>query len=189
MTELKLLSGHIYRGNYTAMKDTLENEIPKDATFILEGEPYCNIQSKAALRTLQLVLDDPRFVFDDLFVARQLYFSAGGSRDLVMNHPRFVAVATAHTSFIDYLYIRYGKDAGVKHEGMAQRYYHAELNIRKWKKKKQNSRIVFFLYPALVRHIRVFKQRYYAPESVGYYKSLSHFTSLLQEETLLRISV
>jgi hypothetical protein len=189
MADLKLLPGQIYRGNYDAMKEALEKSLPKDAKLYLEDEPYCNIQSRSAVRTLKLVMDDPRFVFDDLFIGRQLYFSASPSRDAVMSHPRFPAVALAYPSFTEYMYKRYGENAGMTHVGMAQRYYQADRAIQQWKRDR-NIRLVFFLYPALIRHIRSFKQRYYAPGGLGYTKALANFTSLAHKhDTFFTISV
>jgi hypothetical protein len=187
MADLKLLPGQIYRGNYDAMKEALETKCPKDAKLYLEDEPYCNIQSRSAVRTLKLVMDDPRFVFDDLFIARQLYFSAAPSRDAVMSHPRFAAIALAYPSFTEYLYKRYGENAGITQVGMAQRYYQADRAIQQWKRERR-IRLAFILYPALVRHIRAFRERYYAPEGLGYLKAFADFKQHAQELTLLTTS-
>lgn len=173
MSNVKMLIGPIIRGQYDQMKEALET-LPKDAKLFLEDEPYCNIQSKAPLKTLKLLLDDPRFVFDDLFIGRQLYFSAPKSRDLVMNHPKFAKVVCERPSFMDYFYERYGEDGGMKHVGMVQRYIQAERCITYWKKRRAQA-LVFFLYPALVRYTQNFKERYYAPEAPGYFRAMKEF--------------
>lgn len=159
--------GPIIRGQYDQMKEALDVTLPKDAKLYLEDEPYCNIQSKASLKTLKVLLDDDRFVFDDVFIGRQLYFSAPKSRDLVMNHPKFAQVVHARASFMDYFYERYGPDGGMKHVGIVQRYIQAERAINYWRRQR-NQAIVFFLVPALIRYIRSFKERFYSPGGPGF---------------------
>lgn len=158
MSDATLLLGLILRGRYDQMKETLDSRVPSDTPLYLDTEPYCSIQSNASLDTFALLLEDDRFVFDDLFICRQLYFSALPSRNLVMNHPKFAAVVYARASFVDYMYERYGKDARWKHDGMAQRYIHAERTIRYWKRRRAHA-LVFFLYPALHRYVNRVKKR------------------------------
>jgi hypothetical protein len=174
MTELKILSAVIVRGEYDKMKQCLESDFPKDATLFFEYEPYCTIQSRASLKTFKLLLDDPRFVFDDLFIARQLYFSAHKSRELVMKHPKFLKVVRERSHFMDYFYERYGEKANITHVGMLQRYIQAENAIR-YRSKEDRVRLAFSLYPALIKHIRIFKERYYAPGGHGFLKAMHRF--------------
>jgi hypothetical protein len=124
------------------------------------------------------VLDDPRFIFDDIFVARQFYFSAGQGREIVMKHPKFQKIVKGRKYFMDYFYERYGDNAGTTHVGMLQRYIQAERVIQFWKeeqKKKNTFRIPFLLYPALVKYSRNFLERYYNPEGQGYLNTKRHF--------------
>lgn len=187
MTELKILLGQITRGNYDEMKEALEVKLPKDAKLYIDDEPYCHIQGKQAIRTFELVINHPQFVFDDLFIARQLYFSAPASRDVVMNHRKFQKILETRPHFIDYFYERYGPHAERTHAGIAQRYYQAENAIKYWKKQR-NRRLVFFLYPALVKYTRNFRERYYAPGAPGYVKAFKHFTETVHENTCLIVS-
>jgi hypothetical protein len=178
MTEIKIQIRAIIRGDYEKMKYTLDNEVPNDATLLLEDEPYCNIQDRNSLRVFKLIINDTRFVFDDLFIARQLYFSAGKSRAVVMKHPKFLQILRARKYFSEYFYERFGKDANRTHVGMLQRYLQAENAIRFWN--KQNRwRLTFLVYPALVRYIRNFKMRFYAPSAAGYLLAKKEFESLI----------
>jgi hypothetical protein len=178
MTEIKVSIGPLFREEYENMKYTLDHEIPPSSKLLLEDEPYCNLQSKKSLKLLKLVINDPRFVFDDLFIARQLYFSAMPSRTVVMKHPMFLKVLRARRRFLDYFYERYGEDANVKMVGMLQRYLQAENAIRYWEKLNR-FRITFFLYPSLVKHIRSFKKRYYAPDAPGYLRAKDDFERMI----------
>lgn len=174
MVELKILSALVVRGEYEKMKQAFDVELPTDATFLFEYEPYCSIQSRASLKTFKLLLDDPRLVFDDLFIARQLYFSAHKSRELVMKHPKFLKVVRARHHFMDYFYERYGEKANITHVGMLQRYLQAENAIR-YRKKQDRIRLAFSLYPALVKYTQRFKERYYSPDAPGFQKAMARF--------------
>ena len=187
MTELKISIGQILRSTYDEMLHTLQRAVDTHTKILLEGEPYCNIQGKAALKNFKLILDCPLFVFDDLFIARQLYFSALPSRNIVMNHPKFKTVLEAKTYFIDYFYERYGPNGGTTHLGMIQRYIQAENAIRYWKKER-NRRLVFFLYPALVKYTRNFKKVYYAPGEPGYENAFKRFTELSHPKNCITVS-
>jgi hypothetical protein len=178
MSQLSILPGPFINGDYEIVKHALEIEISKDTKIIFEYEPYCNIQTKKSLKTFQLLLDDPRFVFDDLFIARQLYFSAFKSRNLVMKHPRFLKVVNARVNFTEYFYERYGENGGRYHNGMYQRYYQAQKAIQYWRKENLK-RLVFHLYPALIQYTRSFKERYYAPNGPGFLKAKEHFEEML----------
>lgn len=177
MAEIKNIMRLVYQGKYDEMKKFLE-DLPKETRFFIEDEPYCNLQKKIVCKTFKLVINDPRFVFDDLFVARQFYFSSGESREIVMEHPMFAKVVLARKSFMEYFYERYGVNGGVTHIGMCQRYIHAERSIYFWKErrnKKNQFRILFLLYPALVKYSREFRGRYYAPHAPGYLKANENF--------------
>ena len=188
MTELKILMGQIIRGNYEQLKEGLETKLPPHTKLFLEDEPYCTIQGKAAIRAFKLVINHPQFVFDDLFIARQLYFSAPASRNVVLKHPKFLKVLNAKPQFMDYFYERYGPNAGMTtHVGMVQRYIQAENAIRCWKKEQQ-WRLLFNLYPALVKYSRNFKERYYAPGGPGYLKAFQEFSDLAQVNNCFTVS-
>ena len=178
MTEFKILQGPILRGEFDKLKRALDVEFPTDAKLFFEAEPYCNIQSRAALKTFKILLDDPRFVFDDLFVARQLYFSAPASRNLVMKHPKFRKVVNGRVHFIEYFNERYANAPEGTQIGMYQRYYQAERAIKFWRKENLQ-RLVFHLYPALVTYARSFKERYYQPGGVGFCKAKKDFEAEL----------
>lgn len=177
MKQVKIRMTLVYKGDYVAMKKELE-QLPQDVSLLIEDEPYCAIQQKSVCNTFKLVLHDPRFVFDDLFVARQFYFSSGPSREIVMKHPKFLSVINKKKYFMDYFYERYGSNAGTTHVGMLQRYIQAERVIQFWRKRThtQNQfRILFHLYPMLVKYSRNFKERYYAPDGPGYLRALANF--------------
>ena len=127
MSELKISIRQILRSTYDEIQTLLETV---HTSIVLEGEPYCTIQGKAALRNFKLILDHPQFVFDDIFIARQLYFSALPSRNLVINHPKFRSILAAKPRFMDYFYELYGQNAGLIHFGMCQRNIQAENAIR-----------------------------------------------------------
>lgn len=174
MIELKILSGPILRGEYEKVKQALETELPKDVSFLFEDEAYCNIQSREALKTFKLILDHPQFVFDDLFIARQLYFSAPKSQELVIKHPKFLKVVRARQYFTEYFYERFGAHANYTEVGMLQRYIQVENAILS-RKKADRIRLAFALYPALVNYIRKFKEQYYAPGGQGYWNAKARF--------------
>jgi hypothetical protein len=174
MSELNIRIGQILRSSYDEIQALLETA---STSIVLEDEPYCTIQGKAALRNFKLIIDHPQFTFDDLFIARQLYFSALPSRNLVINHPKFRTALAAKPQFMDYFYERYGPNAGRTQVGMCQRYIQAENAIRYWKK-TQNRRLLFHLYPALVQYSRKFKESYYTPGAAGYTKALKSFQEL-----------
>lgn len=178
MVLLNISPGPVIRGEYEKMKQILE-DAPKDAQLVYEHETYCSVQSRAALKTFKLLINDPRFVFDDLFIARQLYFSALSSRELVMRHPKFLKVVRARPRFMDYFYERYGPDANRTHIGMLQRYLQVD-NAMRYRKKQDNLRLAFILYPALTYYARNFVERYYAPGGPGYYKGKASFEAALQ---------
>jgi hypothetical protein len=122
-----------------------------DKGFTWRWEPYCNIQSKAQLAALKLVLDDPRFLFSAEFVCASMYFTPMGIRRLVALHPR------AKRWFDDPESVAYE----YKEEVMKTRPWNVGLNDRaaygykgsqgvkrEWVR-KQNQRLAFILYPAL----------------------------------------
>lgn len=176
MATIKILPGIIYGGKYDELKAELER-LPKDAKITFEDEPYCNIQRRASLKAFKLLINDPRFVFDDLFIGRQLYFSALPSRELVMRHPKFLKIVRARARFMDYFYERYGPNANRTHVGMLQRYLQVE-NAMRYRAKQDRLRLAFDLYPALTYYARGFLERYYAPGGPGYLKGKASFEAL-----------
>lgn len=178
MQEITVPMKLIYSGDYSQMKNALDYDYPSEASLFLLGEPYCTLQDKKVLEVFKLVLDDPRFVFDDLFVARQLYFSAPKSRNLVMKHPKFVKVVRSRKNFMDYFYERYGPYADRENVGMLQRYIQAEKAITHWEKKMQ-FRVLFHLYPALIKHTRKFREKYYTPGELGSLRAAEDFKSFI----------
>lgn len=173
MTTYIIQPGLILKGDAKAFQKVLE-DLPSDAKLIFEFETYCAIQRRSAVKTFKILLDDPRFVFDDLFIARQLYFSALPSRELVMRHPKFLKIVRARRSFMDYFYERYGANADRTHVGMLQRYLQV-LNALRYREKENRMRLAFYLYPALMQHSKNFLERYYAPGAPGYLKSKASF--------------
>jgi hypothetical protein len=157
MTEIKISLGTVMKGDYESMKNSLLYEFSTDATLLIEWEPYCTIQRPNALHLLNHIINDKRFIFDDLFIARQLYFSAKQSRDVVMRNPKFLQILRSRNSFTDYFYERYGTNAKVSHVGMLQRYIQAEKAICRWN--KQNRwRLLFLLYPCLCRYVQRYRK-------------------------------
>lgn len=173
MTTYIIQPGLILKGDAIGFKKVLE-ELPADAKLIFEFETYCAIQRRSAVKAFKLLLDDPRFVFDDLFIARQLYFSALPSRELVMRHPKFLKLIRAKRNFMEYFYERYGPNANMTHVGMLQRYLQVE-NALRYREKQTRMRLAFFLYPALIQYSRSFLERYYAHGAPGYLKGKESF--------------
>ena len=167
----------IASGKSASVRKYLE-DLPSDARIELEAEPYCLYQRKAQIQALTLVLNDPRFCFDDLFVARNLYFSTGMIHDALETHPRILALAAAHPSFVHYFSIRY---KGIEHkwQGMLQRYLQADRSIR-MVRKRLFWRLTFLVYPFLRFAIRAWLARYYAPGTgKGFFRGAREFQTSL----------
>jgi hypothetical protein len=124
----------------------------EETTILWDWEPYTNIQKTRQVKAMQLVLNDPRLVFDHIFIGRMLYFSTRQLQDLVGNHPR-TRDLLSKMSFME----AYDKDYPVKtwkiDAGIGQRYLHGDRNLR-YVQKKQHRRVIFYLKPALRRYIR-----------------------------------
>lgn len=137
---------------------------PEDKALIFAAEPYCVIQGKRKKECLQILCDDPRLVFDDIFVGRMLYFSTRECHQVVGNHPRLWKLMAGKKSFCDFI-----KDRNFQGwQGMYQRYYQAERVIQCNKNRKNRFRLAFYLYPFLVLATRAWVERHYAPGGAGY---------------------
>lgn len=126
-----------------------------------EFEPYASLQRTKQLECLTILMDDPRFVFDDLFVARMFYFSTHLLQRTIWKHPRMKAVLQGAPSLSAYFHMRYPKPTWNQSAGLGQRFFHADNGIRYLRKaddRKKNQRLLFFLVPAVVSYIRNWKK-------------------------------
>lgn len=82
-------------------------------------------------------------------------------------------------SFMEYFDKRFPRRG---HEGMEQRYLicYSRIHMRKqYILRELNKTLAFFLYPALIRYSRQFKERYYTPGTgMGYLKAKAEFGEL-----------
>jgi hypothetical protein len=165
----------VYAGNSGTLAKFLAN-YPQDTPLIWAAEPYTNIQGKRKAKCLQMLCDDPRFQFDHLFISRMFYFSTKEVHEILYRHPRFKNLMKDTKSFMEFFWKNYpgGQTAFM---GMSQRYIQAERVIT-YIKKKDNTRVAFFLYPFLVSAGRKFIERHYAPGGKGYLKTKAEFESL-----------
>jgi hypothetical protein len=165
----------VYRGNICELREFLASW-PEDKSLYLADEPYCNIQGKNKQARLQIVCDDHRFVFDDLFIVRYLYFSTKECHNVVLNHPKFRAFMNGKRSIIDEADKRFHN----RHEymGMYQRYYLADRIIRKHQK-RVNFRLAFHLYPFLKFYTRAWLANHYEPGNKGYLRSKKNWEAIV----------
>lgn len=141
----------ICAGDTKALQEFLD-VYPKDEELILAVEPYCVIQGKRKAACLKILCNDPRFRFDHVFVSRQLYFSTREVHNVILNHPRFKALMDGKKCFMDFFWSNYPGGQS-RYMGMSQRYIQAD-NVLRYKKRCDNIRLAFFLYPRLVKYIR-----------------------------------
>lgn len=162
----------IYKGDIQGLTDFL-NTFPPEKSIIFAHEPYCNIQGKRKAKCLKMLCDDPRFRFDHLFVARMFYFSTREVHSIIGHHPRLKQLIKDKQSFMDFFWENYpgGQNA---YMGISQRYIQAR-NVLSYLKKKQNIRLVFFLYPFLTQVSRMFREKYYQPGGKGYFKAMARY--------------
>jgi hypothetical protein len=172
ITLRELIAGGDVDGMRTFLKETGSSVIFQ----LHHWEPYAAIQKDTQVETLRLLLDDTRFLFDDLFTARALYFSTPQLNRAILRHPRIAQLALGYQkSFMEYFDKRFRYGA----PGMDQRYIHAINKIACIRKILLNKKLAFALYPALVRYTRDFKQRYYTPGTgAGYLKVKAEFDRL-----------
>jgi hypothetical protein len=165
---------YIYKGDLSAF-DAYLSQLPETETLYLENEPYCNIQRKSSVECFKRLLKDPRFQWDDLFIARQLYFSTHQVHETLRENPRFWRVVNKKKSFMEYVHLRYKRKDGGIYEGMYQRYIRVDDLVIKWRPKEDRFRLAFHLYPFLIFVIRGFLKRYYAPGRKGYLSTQERF--------------
>lgn len=156
------LSEMVYSGNPEALRSFLGRRSP-DIPLHFAEEPYCVIQGRKKKECLQILCDDRRLVFDDLFVVRQLYFSTRECHEVILSHPRLQILMKGKKSIFEYGNVRFQNFHG--YDGMRHRYIQANRMIRK---RAQNFRVTFYLYPFLVLATRAWIERHYAPGAPGY---------------------
>jgi hypothetical protein len=150
----------VYSGNLEGLRNYLD--ALDDSPIITDYEPYTQIQKKRQAAALNMLMDDPRFVFDDRFVGRMFYFSTGLTHRVVWEHPKMKAILEGASSMSEYFYRRYPKPTWRQSAGIGQRYFQADNAIRCLRKedtKRTNQRLAFGLYPRLVKYIRAWRQR------------------------------
>jgi hypothetical protein len=154
----------VYSGNLEGLRNYLDSL--DESPITTDYEPYTQIQKKRQAAALNMLMDDPRFVFDDRFVGRMLYFSTHLTMRTVWEHPRMNDVLKDVTYMSDYFYRRYPKPTWTQSAGIGQRYFQADNAIRSLRKedtRKKNQRLAFVLYPTLVKYIRSRQQRASTP--------------------------
>ena len=150
----------LYNGNPEGLRNYLDSH--DDSPITTEHEPYTAIQKKRQVACLQMLMDDPRFVFDDRFVGRMFYFSTGLTHRAVWEHPKMKAILEGASSMSEYFYRRYPRPTWTQSAGIGQRYFQADTVIRYLRKedaRKKNQRLAFVVYPRLVKFIRSWLQK------------------------------
>ena len=125
--------------------------------------------------TLKILMDDPRFDFNGEFITDMLYFSSIKMRQLIFSHPRCKNLLEKHGSFGNIFIAHYGYPTA-KLLGVVARYSHADHVYKGWKR-QTNMKIVFALYPQLLRWSRDVIERYYAPGGGGALRAKAAFQS------------
>lgn len=155
--------------------------VPQDTQIVYEHEPYTAIQSEESVKAFQTLLQDSRFVIDDLLLARCFYFSTRQLHSLLLEHPLCQKILTRYPSFLQYFEPRYANAPSGTRTGMYQRYFQANSIIERWKKKQQilnYKRLLWIVYPVLTAAVCRWKQRFYAPGQKGYLLANAHFESM-----------
>lgn len=174
----------ILKGDCEGLRTFLDTSFEEGVE--LDYEPYTMIQRKAQVDALKVLMDDPRFTFDDRFVGRMFYFSTGIVQRAVWEHPRMKKILEGSPSMTEYFYRRYPNPTWKQSAGIGQRYFRADSVIdylRREDAKKKNQRLVFFLYPALRRFIHLSLERQYAPGGSGFYRGKNEFMNLVGAHT------
>ena len=125
--------------------------------------------------TLKILMDDTRFDCNGEFITDMVYFSSTAMRQLIFSHPRCKKFIEKHGSFGAAFMAQYGRSA-YKMTGISARYSHADHVYKGWKR-QTNMKIVFALYPQLVRWSRDVIERYYAPGGGGALRAKASFQS------------
>lgn len=168
----------VYHGDLESLRNRLESldDSPIHTTF----EPYILIQKKKQAEALTILMDDPRFVFDEVFVGRMFYFSTRLVQRTVWNHPKMKDILAGAPSMSEYFFRKYPKPTWTQEAGIGQRYFHADTVIhalRREDTKQKNQRIAFLLYPALKQFVHRWVQKHYAPRAKGYQQAFQDFTT------------
>ena len=171
----------ILEGNSQGMREWLTQQ-PADAVFTLyEWKPIRTLDSRSQINALQALMDDPRFVFDDFFVAFSTFFTTAKVEIAICDHKRMRAIHLGYTeSFFDYYERRFpggNWDYRDYYTGPSFRF----LRMKKFLMTELRTKVLFFLYPALVRYTRDFKERYYAPGTgKGFLRRKANFEQLVK---------
>jgi len=127
--------------------------------------------------TLKILMDDPRFEFDGVFITDMVYFSSVKMRQLIFSHPRCRHLLEKHGSFSRIFRAQFGPYSDLpKLIGISSRYSHADHVYKGWKR-WTNMKVAFALYPQLVRWSRRVIERYYAPGGGGALRAKASFQS------------
>ncbi len=171
----------ILEGNHAGMREWLKQQ-PADAVFTLyEWKPIRTLDWHSQVAALKALMDDKRFVFDDFFVAYSTFFTTAKVEIAICDHKRMRAIHLGYTnSFFDYYERRFPEgnwDYRDYYTGPSFRF----LRMKKFLMTELRAKVLFFLYPTLVRHVRNFKERYYAPGTgAGYLKGKARFEQLVK---------
>ena len=165
----------VYSGNLEGLRSYLDSH--DNSPIRTEYEPYTHIQKKNQARALTMLMSDPRFVFDELFVARMFYFSTGLTHETIWQHPKMKKLLERTKSFTNYFFEQYPNATWKQTAGIGQRFFLSDRVIQ-YLRKQDNRRLAFVLYPALVRYARIWLQKHYMPGEKGYERSFHHFTTL-----------
>lgn len=149
----------VYKGDIEGVKELLLCHDQSPIEF--EREPYTAIQKKKQAAALTVVMDDPRFVFDDIFVGRMFYFSTGLTMQTIWRHPKMKRLLETNSTMSDCFNARYPTPTWKQMAGIGQRFFQADNAIRYLQKedvRKKNQRLAFSLVPALSIYIQRWKK-------------------------------
>ena len=129
----------VYNGDLEGLQAYLDSH--DSSPIQTDYEPYTLLQKKKQAAALRMLMDDPRFVFDDLFVGRMFYFSTGLTHRTVWEHPKMKHVLEGAKSMTEYFYRRYPKPTWKQSAGMGQRFFHAD-NVIQYLKRQDAKRVL-----------------------------------------------
>jgi hypothetical protein len=129
----------VYQGNVEGLQAYLDDhdDTPIETTY----EPYTLLQKKKQAEALTLLMNDPRFVFDDLFVSRMFYFSTGLIHETVWRHPKMKHILEGAESMSEYFYRRYPKPTWSQSAGLGNRFFQAD-NVILYLKRQDAKRVL-----------------------------------------------
>lgn len=166
--------------NPSAVRNFLST-VPENVRIVYENEPYTAIQSEDSVKAFETLLQDSRFVIDDLLLSRCFYFSTRQLHSLLLEHPLCQRILTKHPSFLHYFEARYAFAPPGTRTGMYQRYLQTNSIVERWKKRQQilqYKRLLWIVYPVLTAAVCRWKERYYTPGQKGYLLANAHFESM-----------